>query len=267
MNHWLETDASSWRLLLWLATFALMAALEGWLPRRSEPLRRGQRWPVNLGLVVTSSLIAALLPFTALITALWTQQQHYGLLHQLSLPPWLAVALGWLLLDAAIYWQHRLMHVIPWLWRLHRVHHSDTAFDSSTAVRFHPVEIVLSVLYKCAVIVALGAPPMAVFLFEVLLSCVALFNHANLRLPGDRWLRILIVTPDQHRIHHSVHRVETDSNYANVLSLWDHLFRSYTPEPRDGQTGMRIGLQEFRTEEQQKLIALLQQPLINPHQV
>lgn len=261
MTHWLETDSSSWRLLLWLGTFMLMAALERTLPRRDEPMRRSLRWPANLGLVITSSGIAALLPFTALMAALWAQQQHLGLLNLIALPTALSVILGWLLLDAAIYWQHRWMHVIPMLWRLHRVHHSDTAFDTSTALRFHPAEIVLSIVYKGAVILALGAPPLAVFVFEVLLSGVALFNHANLRLRGDAWLRRVIVTPDMHRIHHSVHRVETDSNYANVLSLWDRLFHSYTSEPRDGQTTMQIGLAEFREEPQQKLPALLRQPL------
>jgi sterol desaturase/sphingolipid hydroxylase (fatty acid hydroxylase superfamily) len=263
MNHWLETDSTSWRLLLWLSTFLLMALLERVLPRRDEPMRRTLRWPANLGLVIVSSGVAALLPFTALIAAYWAQQQHWGLLNQLALPAAVSVILGWLLLDAAIYWQHRLMHLVPALWRLHRVHHSDTAFDTSTALRFHPVEIVLSVAYKGVIIIALGAPPLAVFIFEVLLSCVALFNHANLRLRGDAWLRYLLVTPDLHRIHHSVLRVETDSNYGNVLSLWDWLFRSYTPQPRDGQTTMRIGLAEFRDEPQQKLPALLTQPLQN----
>lgn len=263
MTHWLETDSTNWRLLLWLGTFLLMAALERALPRRNEPMRRPLRWSANIGLVVISSGIAALLPFTALIAAQWAQQQQLGLLNLILLPTALGVILGWLLLDAAIYWQHRWMHVIPVLWRLHRVHHSDTAFDSSTAVRFHPAEIVLSVVYKAAIIIVLGAPPLAVFVFEVLLSSVSLFNHANFRLRGDAWLRYFIVTPDLHRIHHSVLRVETDSNYANVLSLWDRLFRSYMPQPRDGQTTMQIGLTELRTEEQQRLSALLAQPLQN----
>jgi sterol desaturase/sphingolipid hydroxylase (fatty acid hydroxylase superfamily) len=263
MTHWLESDGPSWRLLIWLGTFLLMAGLERALPRRSEPLRRSQRWPTNIGLVVISSGAAALLPFTAMIVAFWAQRQQLGLFNLITLPPALTVALAWLLLDAAIYWQHRMMHVVPALWRLHRVHHSDTAFDTSTAVRFHPAEILLSIGYKALVIIGLGAPPMAVFIFEVLLSGVALFNHANLRLRGDRWLRQVVVTPDMHRIHHSVLPVETDSNYGNVLSIWDRLFRSQTQQPRDGQTDMQIGLTEFRKDEQQRLSALLAQPLQN----
>ena len=267
MNHWLEIEGATWRLGLWLGALVLMGLLEQALPRRNEPLRRSMRWPANIGLVVISSVIGALLPFTALMTALWADRHQLGLMNAISLSPLVAVPIAWLLLDAAIYWQHRWMHTIPLLWRLHRVHHSDTAFDASTALRFHPLEILLSLLYKCALIIALGAPPLAVFLFEVLLSGAALFNHANLRLRGDAWLRRVIVTPDMHRIHHSVHRAETDSNYANVLSLWDRLFRSYTPQPRDGQTRMQIGLEEFRGDDQQTLPSLLRQPQKNPHRV
>lgn len=267
MNHWLQTESGIWRLALWLGLLLLLLGLEQALPRRGDPVKRGLRWPANFGLVVTSTLIAALLPLTALGTSFWAEQHHWGLFHRLALPTWLTTSLAWLLLDGAIYWQHRWMHLVPALWRLHRVHHTDPFFDATTAVRFHPAEIVLSILYKCVVIVALGAPPLAVFIFEVLLSSVALFNHANLRLPGDRWLRRVIVTPDQHRIHHSAHRAETDSNYANVLSLWDHLFRSYTPEPRDGQTTMQIGLTEFREDASQKLLPLLTQPQKNSHRL
>lgn len=267
MDNGLIVDSASVRLALWLGTFALLAVLEQAWPRRSQPLNRKQRWPSNIGLVVISSLVAFLLPISALSASLWASAHDWGLFNQLSLSSWLATGLAWLLLDAAIYWQHRLMHVVPALWRLHRVHHSDTAFDTSTAVRFHPVEIVLSVLYKCGVIILLGAPLLAVFIFELLLSCVSLFNHANLRLPSDRWLRRIIVTPDQHRIHHSVFRVETDSNYANVLSIWDHLFRSYTQNPRSGHADMLIGLHEFRAAPDQKLLTLLRQPLQNPHRL
>lgn len=267
MNDWLQNDSTHWRLFLWLGSLLLLMTLETMLPRRGDSAQRALRWPANIGLVALSTLIAGLLPLTALGAAFWAEHQRWGLFNQWALPAALATVLAWLLLDGAIYWQHRWMHVIPALWRLHRVHHSDIAFDTTTALRFHPAEIVLSVLYKCAVIVVLGAPPLAVFIFELLLSCVALFNHANLRVPGDRWLRRIIVTPDQHRIHHSVHRVETDSNYANVLSLWDHLFRSYTAVPKDGQTTMRIGLHEFRNESEQTLIPLLVQPKRNPDPV
>lgn len=264
MNDWLIAHATGFRFGLWLGVFVSLALPEQLWPRRHDDLRHRARWRSNFGLMIVSSVLAALMPVTALSAAVWAQAQGWGLLNTLTLPTGVAVFLAWLLLDAAMYGQHRAMHRVPVLWRLHRVHHTDVRFDTSTAVRFHPAEIVLSVLYKCAVIIALGAPPLAVLIFEVLLSGVALFNHANWHVKGDRWLRKLLVTPDLHRIHHSVHRAETDSNYGNVLSLWDHLFRSHTAQPRDGQTQMRIGLSDWRDETQQGLGALLVQPLQRP---
>lgn len=203
----------------------------------------------------------ALVPVAAVGTAFWAQAHGWGLLNAVNLPAWSEIAIAWLALDGAIYWQHRSFHEIRALWPLHRVHHSDTEFDTSSALRFHPAEILLSAAYKSGVALALGAPPLAVLLLETTVNGFALFNHSNLRLPFDALLRKLVVTPDVHRVHHSVHRAETDSNYGSSLLLWDRLFGSYTPQPRDGHERMRIGLEEFRDGPAQKLTALLAQPL------
>ncbi|MGH8506436.1 MAG: sterol desaturase family protein [Stenotrophobium sp.] len=252
--------ASDWslRLAVFVVVLALMLSLERRWPRRDTPLRR-QRWPGNFGLGLVNALVLRLLPLFAVGVAVQAQQAGWGLLNQLRLPAIVAVPLAWLLLDCAIYWQHRALHT-PLLWRLHRPHHADTAFDASTALRFHPLEILLSMLYKMGVVLALGAPVAAVILFEIVLSAAALFNHANFSLPGDRWLRRFLVTPDFHRVHHSSHRREIDSNYGNVLSIWDYLFGSYVAQPRDGHASMQIGLAEFRDDAQQKIIPLLLQP-------
>jgi sterol desaturase/sphingolipid hydroxylase (fatty acid hydroxylase superfamily) len=263
MNDWLSGGGATLRLTVFLATLLLMLLLERLAPRRMTPPQRRLRWSANFGLVVIDSiLLRLLLPLAALGMAVLAQQRGWGLLNLVPLPPWLSVPLAWLLLDCAIYWQHRAMHAVPLLWRLHRVHHTDIEFDTTTALRFHPVEILLSMLFKMTTVTALGAPPLAVLLFEIALNAAALFNHANIRLPGDRWLRRLLVTPDMHRVHHSVHRIETDSNYGNVLAVWDYAFRSYTPQPRDGHLEMRIGLYEFRVEAEQRLGPLLLNPAL-----
>jgi sterol desaturase/sphingolipid hydroxylase (fatty acid hydroxylase superfamily) len=175
----------------------------------------------------------------------------------------MAIALTLLLLDLAIYVQHVLTHAVPALWRLHRVHHTDLDLDVTTGVRFHPFEILLSVLYKIALVVALGAHPLAVLIFEVLLNGSSLFNHANVRLPAmlERWLRLIWVTPEMHRVHHSVLRRETDSNYGSCLSLWDRLFGTYVAQPQAGHDRMTIGLEAFRTPAEQSLWSLLMQPV------
>jgi sterol desaturase/sphingolipid hydroxylase (fatty acid hydroxylase superfamily) len=251
-----------WRLAAFVAALSAIVWLETVLPRR--PLSgRARRWRRHLGLVAVGTVLVALVPLTVTGAALWAQAAGIGLFNAVDLPPWASVAIAWLLLDAAIYAQHRALHAWPLLWRLHRVHHTDTFLDASTALRFHPFELLLSALYKSVVVVLLGAPALAVLLFEALLAVAALFNHANLRLAPnlDAWLRRLIVTPDMHRVHHSVHRIETDSNYGNVLSVWDHLFRSYRAQPADGHLEMRLGQDDCRDEAAQHLGALLSQPM------
>jgi sterol desaturase/sphingolipid hydroxylase (fatty acid hydroxylase superfamily) len=259
----MSADYTGVRAAAFFALFALILALETLRPRRRNPMQRRMRWPSNLGLMAINAAMIGLLPFAAAASAIWAQSRGLGLLHFTVLPPWLEVLAAWLVLDVAIYWQHRALHEVGWLWPLHRVHHTDVELDATTGVRFHAAEIVLSMAYKCVVVIALGAPLLAVLLFEIALSGLSLFNHANLHLPArlDRMVRMLLVTPDMHRAHHSVHRDEHDSNYGNALSWWDHLFRSYTRVPRDGHAGMRIGLAEFRHATDQRLVALLKQPM------
>jgi sterol desaturase/sphingolipid hydroxylase (fatty acid hydroxylase superfamily) len=250
------------RLSVFAGLLLLLALAERLFPRRGDA-RPARRQLDNLGLMLVDTVVVRLVfPVLAVGFAAAIEAHGIGLLPLLDLPGWLAVALAFLVLDVAIYWQHRLFHRVPLFWRLHRVHHADTAFDVTMAVRFHPLEIVLSMAIKFAVIAALGAPPLAVLLFEVALSAGSLFTHADLRLPPrlDRALRRLLVTPDMHRVHHSVHVDETDSNFSFHLSLWDHVFGTYRDQPRDGHAAMRIGLHEFREPPDQTLPALLLNP-------
>jgi sterol desaturase/sphingolipid hydroxylase (fatty acid hydroxylase superfamily) len=267
MHDWILAHEGAVRLAAFLGTLlALLAAQELW-PRRARPARRAPRWSVNLGIVVIDTLFVRLLalavPLAAVAAALWASREGVGLFAHLRWPILLEASLSFLALDALIYWQHRLFHRIPLFWRLHRMHHSDLEFDTTTGVRFHPVEIALSMLIKVAAVLALGAPAIAVIAFEIALNATSLFNHSNLRLPlgVDRALRYLLVTPDMHRVHHSTHRREHDSNYGFNLTWWDHLFRSYTDQPKEGHTTMPIGLKSFRDEADQRLWPLLRQPL------
>lgn len=250
------------RLGAFVCLLLLLGLLERLFPRRGDA-RPARRQLVNLGLMLVDTLLLRLLfPVLAVGVAVLAEARGLGLLPLGGIDGWAAVVLGFVLLDLAIYWQHRLFHRVPLLWRLHRVHHADTAFDVTLAVRFHPLEIVLSVLVKFAVIALAGVPPLAVLLFEVALSAGSLFTHADVRLPPrlERVLRWIVVTPDMHRVHHSLHRDETDSNFCFHLSLWDRLFGSYRDQPRDGHTGMVIGLGEFRSAADQGLLALLANP-------
>lgn len=252
------------RLAAFAGVLALMAALEAGFPRRVRDFARTRRWPSNFGIVVLNTLLLRLVfPTAAIGAAFWAEARGIGLFPALGVPAWLAIPLAIVVLDAIIYFQHRLFHAVPALWRLHRMHHADLDFDVTTALRFHPVEILLSMVIKLAAVVALGAPPVAVLLFEVLLNACAMFNHANLRLP--RWLdaplRLVLVTPDMHRVHHSAIRVETDSNYGFNLACWDRLFGTYRAEPAAGHDGMTIGLERFREAEELRLDRMLTQPL------
>ncbi len=251
MSDWLSHEAS-WRLLPFALVFLLMAALEYRYPRRKLDQSRRERWWGNLSLVVLNTLLArllfALLGTSTVTLAFYAQDQGLGLLTLLQLSPPLSLLCGVLLLDLAIYWQHRLFHQVPWLWRLHQVHHADRNLDVSSGLRFHPLEILLSLLIKMTLIVALGVPPLAVLMFEVLLNGMAMFNHANVYIPPwlDRPLRWLVITPDAHRIHHSVVIDETNSNYGFNLSAWDRLFGSYRNDPAAGQINVTIGLPQWQ---------------------
>lgn len=268
MTDWLLQNEPGLRLGVFLGLFAALAWLEWRYPRRRETARRG-RWLTNITLLAIDGLVLRLFfPLLAVGAAVWAQAAGVGLFNVWMLPGPVAFVLCLLLLDLAIWAQHLLMHKVPLLWRLHRVHHCDLAFDVTTGIRFHPLEIALSMGLKMALVVALGAPVAAVIVFEVLLNATSLFNHANLRLPAslDRVLRWLVVTPDMHLVHHSVHRPETDSNYGFNLPWWDRLFGTYRAQPRDGHEGMRMGLEAFRSPREQALRLLLIQPFAGSRQ-
>lgn len=256
--------------LLRLGCFAVMLiamiGAEALWPRRAN-MARIRRWPRNAALVLVDTLavraFAWLLPaFLPVAAAVLAAEQGWGLFPALGLEGWPAFGLALVLFDLAIYAQHVAVHHIPVLWRLHRVHHCDLAIDATTGVRFHPLEILLSIAIKVGLVIALGAPAAAVVVFEVVLNATAVFNHANLALPGwlDGALRRIIVTPDMHRVHHSVYRDETDSNFGFNLSIWDRLFGTYRAQPRDGHDGMTIGQPDFRDPDKLGLGHLLVQP-------
>lgn len=238
------------RSTVFLAVLAAMAVAEAAAPRRPRRLPRAGRWANNLLLlVVDSAAVRLLVPLLAVGTAVAAARHGWGLFNQAALPGWLAVPLAILLLDLVIYVQHRVFHAVPVLWRLHMVHHADPDIDVTTGGRFHPLEILLSMLIKMAAVAILGAPAVAVLLFEVLLNATSMFNHANLALPPalDRALRAVLVTPDMHRVHHSVRREETNSNFGFNVPWWDRLFGTYRDQPQGGHAGMTIGLAQFQT--------------------
>ncbi|MBY4675621.1 sterol desaturase family protein [Marinobacterium arenosum] len=245
MEQWLLAHEATLRLGMFFGVFMAMAGWEWRTPCRTLRLTRWRRWSNNLALVLLNSLLLRLLfPAAAVGVAAWAQIHGWGLLNHVELPLWLALLLSVTALDLLIYWQHRLFHQLPWLWRLHRVHHADLDYDLTTGLRFHPLEILLSMLIKSAAILLLGPPLLAVLLFELILNGMAMFNHGNVQLPPalDNGLRRLLVTPDMHRVHHSIHLNEMHRNFGFNLSIWDRLFGSYAAQPKDGHRGMQIGL-------------------------
>jgi sterol desaturase/sphingolipid hydroxylase (fatty acid hydroxylase superfamily) len=251
------------RLVGFAGIFAAMALWEVLAPRRKRAFARGRRWPSNIGVVVLDTLLVRVLfPTTAVGMALLAEQRGWGLFHALNAPAWLAIAASVILLDLAIYLQHVLFHAVPALWRLHRMHHADLDIDVTTGVRFHPIEILLSMGIKLGVVAALGTPAVAVLIFEVLLNATSMFNHGNVRLPEriDRVLRWLVITPDMHRVHHSVFPRETNSNFGFNLPWWDRLFGTYRSQPIAGHEGMTIGIEQFRDPVELRLDHMLSQP-------
>jgi sterol desaturase/sphingolipid hydroxylase (fatty acid hydroxylase superfamily) len=251
------------RLVAFGAVFVLMAAWEFLLPRRRQAIRRTWRWPNNLGIVaVNTVLVRIVFPTTAVALAILAEARGFGLFNVVTLPSWIAVIGSVVSLDLAIYLQHVLFHAVPALWRLHRMHHADLEFDVSTGLRFHPIEILLSMLIKFAVVAALGAPAVAVLIFEVLLNATSMFNHGNVRIPAriDRVLRWLVVTPDMHRVHHSILSRETNSNFGFNLPWWDRLFGTYRAQPAAGHEAMTIGIEQFRDPRELGLDRMLVQP-------
>jgi sterol desaturase/sphingolipid hydroxylase (fatty acid hydroxylase superfamily) len=251
------------RLAAFGGVFVAMAVWELLGPRRKQVIGRTWRWPNNLGVVAVDTLLVRILfPTAAVGFALLAEARGFGLFNMVALPAWIGVVASVLILDLAIYLQHVLFHAVPALWRLHRMHHADLEFDVTTGLRFHPIEILLSMLIKFAVIAALGAPAVAVLIFEVLLNATSMFNHSNVRIPLglDRLLRWLVVTPDMHRVHHSILLRETNSNFGFNLPWWDRLFGTYRAQPAAGHDAMTIGIEQFRDPRELGLDRMLIQP-------
>jgi sterol desaturase/sphingolipid hydroxylase (fatty acid hydroxylase superfamily) len=253
------------RLSAFLSVFFLLAMVEQLWPRRPLTVLKQQRWLGNLAIITINSLLVMIFPIAPFGMAAVAKANGWGLFNLLKLPGAPEVAASLLLLDLIIYLQHRLFHRIALLWRIHRVHHTDLDLDVSSGIRFHPLEIVLSLAIKMSAVVLLGISPLAVLLFEILLNSTSMFSHANLRIPAgiDSRLRLLLVTPDMHRVHHSVLPLETDSNFGFNLPWWDRLFGTYRAQPRDGHDRMIIGLQEFRDLRELGLRQLLLLPFIS----
>jgi len=249
-----------------MGVFAIMAVWELMAPRRSLTVAKSLRWANNLALMALNTVaLRVAFPIAATGLALHATDHGWGLLQQVDMSEIFRVLAGFIVLDLAIFFQHVLFHAVPTLWRLHRVHHADLDFDVTTGTRFHPIEIFLSMAIKFAVILAFGPPALAVLVFEVVLNTVAMFNHANVHLPSslERVVRWFIVTPDMHRVHHSVSPNETNSNFGFNLSLWDRLFGTYRAQPAKGHTEMTIGLMNFRDpREVERLVGMLWLPFV-----
>jgi sterol desaturase/sphingolipid hydroxylase (fatty acid hydroxylase superfamily) len=263
----MENDAqlteAAVRLSLFVVLFLVIALAEAARPMRERRIPRRRRWSGNLGLsVLNQLLIRVLMPTTAILLAVAVEQRQGGLLGWVSLPAWIEIGAALLVLDLAIYLQHRIYHAIPVLWRFHRMHHADVEFDVSTGIRFHPLPTLLSAAIKLGVVWVLGPAPVAVLIFEVLLNATSMFNHSNLRLPPvlDRVLRFVVVTPDMHRVHHSTDPDETNRNFGFNFPWWDRLFGSYRAQPALGHQAMRIGLEQFRDPAELRMDRLLTQP-------
>jgi sterol desaturase/sphingolipid hydroxylase (fatty acid hydroxylase superfamily) len=248
---------------MFLSVFVVMAILELVVPRRQLRAAKGARWFTNLGIMVLGTFVVRVIfPTAAVGMALVAGERGWGLMNNLDLKPVVAIVLSVLILDLFIYLQHVMFHAVPALWRLHMVHHADVDFDCTTGLRFHPLEIVLSMLIKLAAVAVLGPPAIAVIIFEVVLNATAVFNHGNVRLPVavDRVLRWIVVTPDMHRVHHSVKTPETNSNFGFNLPWWDRLLGTYRGQPEDGHETMTIGLSQFQDRPRQSLLWLLAAP-------
>jgi sterol desaturase/sphingolipid hydroxylase (fatty acid hydroxylase superfamily) len=251
------------RLLAFAVIVVLIVSWELLWPRRALKFSRLRRWPNNYGISALNSVMLSLvLPVLAVGAALWAERQGWGLFNQLALPAALTIPAFVILFDLAIYWQHRLYHQIPWLWRLHRTHHADGDFDASTGVRFHPLSILISMLIKIAIVLILGPPALAVLLAEILLNVTAVFNHGNIYIPPaiDSKLRLLLVTPDMHRVHHSTIMEETNSNFGFNFPWWDRLFGSYRQAPEKGHVAMDIGVEGFAGEGETSIGSMLSHP-------
>ena len=265
MEAFIEANEPVIRLVCFGGVFAVMALWELVAPRRPLAQSKIVRWSSNLGIVVVNTVLVRLLfPVAAMGVAVLAEERGWGLLNTVEWTSAAAVIVSVVALDFAIYLQHVMFHAVPALWRLHRMHHADLDFDVTTGLRFHPVEIILSILIKMAAIAVLGPPVVAVLIFEVVLNATSMFNHGNVRLPGaiDRPLRWLVVTPDMHRVHHSVVAAETNSNFGFNLPWWDRLFGTYREQPAAGHDGITIGIEMFRDAAALHLHRMLIQPFV-----
>jgi sterol desaturase/sphingolipid hydroxylase (fatty acid hydroxylase superfamily) len=263
MEDWLLAHQPGLQSGVLLAIIGCILAWETWLPRRAFAVPLGRRWFNQLALWMVGSLaVRLIIPLAAFSLAVWAQREGWGLLNVIALPPWLALLLGVLAIDLGIYGLHRLLHAVPFLWRFHQIHHGDLDVDCGTALRHHPVETLITQAFDLAVIAAIGVPPLAVLVGITLTGVASLFNHGNIAVPhaAERVLRWLFVTPDMHRIHHSIDIGESNRNFANILPCWDHLFSTYRREPMLGQTQMALGLAEARSERDFSLWKLLALP-------
>jgi sterol desaturase/sphingolipid hydroxylase (fatty acid hydroxylase superfamily) len=259
----IETNETAIRLSAFICVFIIMAVLEHLFPRKKRVMPRAGRWFTNFGLVVLNSIVLRVaVPVVATEAAFHAVQNGWGILSFTLLPTWLEFIAAIILLDMFIYLQHVLMHKIPVLWRLHKIHHADRDLDASSGLRFHPFEIIISMGFKLAFVIIIGAPVASVIIFEVILNAGSIFNHANFHLHKaiDKILRYFIVTPDFHRVHHSVHEGETNSNYGFFLTCWDMLFTTYTSAPKDGHNQMTIGLSEYENDDPKNMLWCLIEP-------
>jgi sterol desaturase/sphingolipid hydroxylase (fatty acid hydroxylase superfamily) len=266
MNNLIADSESSIRLAIFLGMFLLLAVAEVLFPRRKPAYSKPKRWLSNLSISALNTLVVRIsFPIAGVAAAMLAQDRQWGLLNQLAVAPWLNTLIFLLLFDLAIYWQHRLFHVVPWLWRFHRMHHTDVDYDLTTGSRFHPFSILISAAIKIALVIVLGASAAAILIAEVVLNVTAMFNHSNLKLPEgvDRVLRIILVTPDMHRVHHSTDSIEHNSNFGFNYSGWDRLFGSYLDQPKMSHADMDIGINGFLDEKSTKLTYLLIQPFKN----
>ena len=263
MTDFIFNNEGAWRLNIFIILFAIMFLWETFLPRRKSSSVTPSRRINNLGIMLIYTLIIRFtIPLLPVGAAVYATQHSWGLFNLIELPSILAIIFAIVILDLIIYLQHRIFHEVPLFWKLHRMHHTDVEIDVTTGIRFHPIEIILSLLIKIVLVILLGAPAIAVLIFEIMLSSCSVFNHSNVRIPQkvDRVLRWFIVTPDVHRVHHSVIRTETDSNFGFSVTWWDRIFGTYCAQPKAGHLGMDIGIEEFREKTDSRVDQLLIQP-------
>jgi sterol desaturase/sphingolipid hydroxylase (fatty acid hydroxylase superfamily) len=264
-SQWILANEALLRLSAYLGIFMIMALAEVAFPRRRLTTSKSMRWLSNIGIVALNTLLLRLVFSSAAVATAWEARElGLGLLNQIDVPFWVAVILSVVVLDLIIYLQHVMFHAVPALWRLHMVHHADLDYDVTTGSRFHPFEMLLSVIIKVVAVLILGPPVVALVVFEVLLNVTAMFNHSNVQIPFavDRVLRWFVVTPDMHRVHHSVVPVETNSNFGFNLPWWDRLLGTYVDQPAAGHLKMNIGLRQFREPKRLTLPWMLLLPFI-----